>query len=39
MERRPPSVDHDAVADSVIDRRTIYHFYSGSAWTVLDVPE
>jgi hypothetical protein len=39
MERRPPLLDHDALADSVIDRRTVYHFYSKNAWTLLDMPE
>jgi hypothetical protein len=37
--RRPALVDHDALADSLVDRRTIYHFYSKSAWTVLEMPE
>lgn len=39
MEHRPPLVDHDALADSVIDHRTVYRFYSKSTWTLLDVPE
>ena len=39
MERRPPLMDHDALADSIVDRRTVYRFYARSAWTVLDVPE
>jgi len=38
MERRPAVVDHDAVADSVVDHSTIYHFYAKHAWTLLDVP-
>jgi hypothetical protein len=38
MKSRPPTLDHDALADSVIDRRTVYRFYSKSAWTFLDVP-
>lgn len=29
---------HDALADSVIDHKTVYHFYDKSAWTLLDVP-
>jgi hypothetical protein len=36
MRRPPPRLDHDALADSVVDRRTIYHFYSKNAWTLLD---
>lgn len=39
MERRPARVDHDAVADSVIDHRTTYHFYAKSAWTRLEMPD
>jgi hypothetical protein len=35
---RPPWVDHDAVADSVVDHRTIYHFYAKNAWTLLEMP-
>ena len=38
LERRPPLVDHDALADSMADRRTIYHFYVKNAWTVLEMP-
>jgi hypothetical protein len=36
---RPPMLDHDALADSIIDRRTVYHFYANNAWTLLDLPE
>jgi hypothetical protein len=36
---RPAPPDHDAVADSVVDRWTIYHLYSGSAWQVLEMNE
>ena len=39
LHPRPPAVDHDALADSVIDRRTVYHFYANGAWTLLDLPE
>ena len=35
MEHRPPRPDHDALADSVVDRRTVYHFYSKNAWTLV----
>jgi len=35
MNRRPPLVDHDALADSLVERRSIYHFYLKSAWVVL----
>jgi len=35
MEHRPPRPDHDALADSVVDRRTVYHFYSKNVWTLM----
>jgi hypothetical protein len=38
MEHRPPLLDHDALADSIIEVHTVYHFFSRDAWTVLDVP-
>jgi len=39
MRHPPPRLDHDAIADSVIDGRTIYHFYSKSAWTLIDTQD
>jgi hypothetical protein len=39
LEARPPRLDHDALADSIVDRRTVYHFYSKNAWTLLAMPE
>jgi len=36
---RPALVDHDALADTLVDRRTVYHFYLKSAWIVLEMPE
>ena len=39
MEHRPPPLDHDALADSIVDHRTVYHFYSKNAWTLLEMPE
>jgi len=36
MRHPPPRLDHDALADSVVDRRTIYRFYSHSTWTLVD---
>ncbi|MFZ0392597.1 MAG: hypothetical protein WCF17_08345 [Terracidiphilus sp.] len=35
MKPRPPALDHDAVADSVIDHVAIYHYFTKSAWTVV----
>lgn len=39
MGTPPAQLDHDALADSVVDHRTIFHFYATSAWTVLPSPE
>jgi hypothetical protein len=39
LAHRPPRPDHDALADSEIDRRTQFRFYSKGKWTVLDMPE
>ena len=39
MEHHPPPLDHDALADTVLNQKTVYHFYAHSAWTVVDTPE
>lgn len=39
MIKRPAEVDHDAIADSVVEHRTIYHFYAKNTWTLLEMPE
>ena len=39
MRHPPARPDHDALADSVIDQRTVYHFYSNNAWTLLDTQD
>ena len=39
MAHRPAFLDHDALADSLIDRKTIYHFYLKNAWTALQMPD
>ena len=39
MEHRPGLADHDALADSVVERRTVYHFYAKRAWTLVEMPE
>lgn len=39
LEPRPRRLDHDALVDSVIERRTVYHFYANGLWTLLDMPE
>jgi hypothetical protein len=39
MMPRPAPIDHDALADSVVEQGTMFHFYAQGKWTVLDVPE
>ena len=39
MEHRPPRLDHDALADSVVEHRTVFHFYAKSAWTLVETQE
>ncbi len=39
MRHPPPRLDHDALADSVIDQRTVYHFYLSNAWTLIDTQD
>jgi hypothetical protein len=39
MRRRPAKLTHDAVADSVIDGPTVYHFYSGNTWTTVETSD
>ena len=39
MERKPPRLDHDALADSAIEHRTVYHFYGKHQWTRVDTED
>jgi hypothetical protein len=39
LKHRPAQVDHDALADSTVDRRTVYHFYAKSNWFVLETAD
>jgi hypothetical protein len=32
MAHRPPQLDHDCLADSTLDGRTVYHLYRNGAW-------
>jgi hypothetical protein len=36
MSHPPPRLDHDTLADSVIERRTIYRVFAKGSWTVID---
>ncbi len=39
MDPRPPLLDHDALADAALERRTIYHYYAHGSWTLASIPE
>jgi hypothetical protein len=39
MDPRPPLLDHDALADTAVDRRTVYHYHAHGAWTLVSIPE
>lgn len=39
LEHHMPLLDHDALADTVLDRRTIYHLFAKNAWTLVEMPE
>jgi hypothetical protein len=35
----PPMLDHDAIADTIVEHKTIYHLYAKSAWTLVKLPD
>jgi hypothetical protein len=39
MRRRPALLDHDALAESVIDQTTVYHYYTGDTWIVISTQD
>lgn len=39
LPRRPAAPDHDALADSIVDHKTIYHYYTKGRWTLVDLPD
>jgi hypothetical protein len=39
MTHHPPLLDHDAVAETVLNQKTVYHFYARNAWTVVSTTE
>jgi hypothetical protein len=39
LQHRPPRIDHDALADSVLEGKTVYHFYTKSSWSVLPMAD
>jgi hypothetical protein len=39
LQHRPPPPDHDALADSAIERRTLFHLYAKGKWTLVELPD
>lgn len=39
LSPRPAPLDHYAVADTIVEHRTIYHFYARGAWTLVRLPD
>jgi|SRR6185437_14153201 len=39
LSPRPPRLDHDAVADSVVDRKTTYRYFKNGAWSKVELPD
>lgn len=38
LSPRPPRLDHDALGDSIVDRKTIYHYFAKGAWSQVELP-
>jgi hypothetical protein len=38
LQPRPDRMTHDALADSVIDHATLYHYFKNGAWSLLPHP-
>jgi hypothetical protein len=38
MAHRPARLDHDAVAETIVEHRTVYHFYEKNAWAIVALP-
>ncbi len=39
LVHHPPPLDHDALEDTVLSGKTVYHFFTRNAWTIVDMPE
>lgn len=39
MEHHPPKLGHDALADTILNQKTVYHFYVHNAWTVVETSD
>ncbi len=38
LRHRPQAPDHDGIADTLVDQKTIYHLYSNGSWGLVDLP-
>ena len=39
LPHRPPPPDHDALEDTIVDHRAVFHLYAKGKWTLVDLPE
>jgi hypothetical protein len=39
LSPRPVRLDHDALSDSIIDRKTVYHYFARNTWSLVDMPD
>jgi hypothetical protein len=39
LSPRPPYPDHEAIADSIIDHKTTYHYFKDGSWSLVDLPD
>jgi len=39
MRRRPAMLEHDALADALVDQKTVYRYYAGKAWVVVETQD
>jgi hypothetical protein len=39
MEPHPAAIDHDAVADSIIEQSVVYRYYANGKWSELPLPD
>jgi hypothetical protein len=39
LSPRPPRPDHDSLADSIVDRTTVYHYFKNGSWSLVDLPD
>ena len=39
LQHHPPTLDHDALVDTVLNEKTLYRYFAHNAWTVLEMPQ